>query len=91
VNGLSQSQKWPIGFGPSGEVVVWEQGEEIWDGEDGDYPYPLGILPPNLALDWEMDCVEDEDPSWRLWMPLKMTFFKKLRLRGRRPKVGGRF
>jgi hypothetical protein len=22
VNGLSQSQKWPVGFGPSGEVVV---------------------------------------------------------------------
>jgi hypothetical protein len=42
VNGLSKSQKWPIGFGPSGEVVVWEQGDEIWDGEDGDSPFPLG-------------------------------------------------
>jgi hypothetical protein len=36
VNGLSQSQKWSVGFGPSEEVVVWEQGDEIWDGEDGD-------------------------------------------------------
>jgi hypothetical protein len=53
-NGLSQSQKWPVGFDPSGEVVVWEQDDEIWDGEAGDYTYPL---------DWEMDSVEGEDPS----------------------------
>jgi len=24
VNGLGQSQKWPVGFGPSREVVVWD-------------------------------------------------------------------
>jgi len=53
VTGLSQSQKWPIGFGPSGEVVLWEQGDEVWDGEDGDSPYPLGALPPD----------EDMNPS----------------------------
>jgi hypothetical protein len=35
VNGLSQSQKWPVGL----------------DGEDGDSPYPLNVLPPNMALD----------------------------------------
>jgi len=29
VNGLSQSQKWPIGFGPSREMIVWEQGDKI--------------------------------------------------------------
>jgi hypothetical protein len=51
VNGLSQSQKWLVGFGLSREVVVWEQGDEIWDGKDGDSPYPLGFLPPNIALD----------------------------------------
>jgi hypothetical protein len=27
VNGLTQSQKWSIGFGLSGEVFVWEQGD----------------------------------------------------------------
>jgi len=41
VNGLSQFQKWPVDFGPSGEVVLWEQGDEIWDGEDG-VPLPFG-------------------------------------------------
>jgi hypothetical protein len=24
VNGLTQSQKWLVGFGPSGKVVAWE-------------------------------------------------------------------
>jgi hypothetical protein len=30
-NGITQSQQWPVGFNPSGEVVVWEQ-DEFWDG-----------------------------------------------------------
>jgi hypothetical protein len=29
VNGLTQSQKWAVGFGLSGEVVAWEQGDEV--------------------------------------------------------------
>jgi hypothetical protein len=29
VNGLSQSQKWPISFGLYGEMIAWEQGDEI--------------------------------------------------------------
>jgi hypothetical protein len=44
---------------------VWEQGDEIWDGESRDFPYPLGVLPPNMALDWEVDSAEDEDHPWR--------------------------
>jgi hypothetical protein len=63
VNGLSQSQKWPSGFDPPGEVVVLEQGNEIWDGMARDFSYPLGVLPPSMALDWEVDSVENEDPS----------------------------
>jgi len=63
VNGLTQYQKWPVGFGPSGEVVAWEQGDEVWDGEDGDSPYPLGVFPPDLALDWELESDKDMDPS----------------------------
>jgi hypothetical protein len=35
----------------------------VWDGEDGDSPYPLGVLPSDLALDWELDSVEVLDPS----------------------------
>jgi hypothetical protein len=38
VNGLIESQKWPVGFGPSGEVVVRDQGVEVCDGEDGVSP-----------------------------------------------------
>jgi hypothetical protein len=30
---------------------VWEQGDEIWDGEVGDSSYPFGVLPPSMALD----------------------------------------
>lgn len=29
VNGLTQSQKWPVDFGPSREVVAWEQGDKV--------------------------------------------------------------
>lgn len=63
MNDLSQSQKWPVGFYPSGKVVLWEHGDEIWDGDVRDFPYPLYVLPANMALDWEVDSVEDENPS----------------------------
>jgi len=85
VNGLSQSQKWPVSFGPFGEVIVWEQGDEIWDGEDGDSPYPLGVLPPNLALDWELDCVEDEDASLAIMDAFEEDLFWKVKVA--RPKT----
>jgi len=25
---LIQSRKWPVGFSPFGEIVVWDQGDE---------------------------------------------------------------
>jgi hypothetical protein len=78
VNGLSQSQKWPVSFGPFGEVIVWEQGDEIWDGEDGDSPYPLGVLPPNMALDWELDRVEDKDSSLAIMDAFEEDFLRKV-------------
>jgi hypothetical protein len=28
---------------------VWEQGDEIWDGEAGNFPYSLDVLSPNMA------------------------------------------
>jgi hypothetical protein len=40
---------------------VWDQGNEIWNGEDGESPYPLSILHPDLPLDWAMDSDEGED------------------------------
>jgi hypothetical protein len=80
-----------IGFSLSGKVVVWEQDDKIWDGEGVGSPYPLGVLPPNMALDWELDSVGTRIRLWQFWMHLKRTFFGKLRLRARRAKVGGRF
>jgi hypothetical protein len=64
---------------------VWEQGDEIWDGEDGDSPYPLGVLPPNLALDWELDCVEDEDASLAIMDAFEEDLFWKVKVA--RPKT----
>jgi len=51
INGLIQSQKWPVGFGQDGESIVWDQGNEIWYGEDGESPYPFGVLDPDMPLD----------------------------------------
>jgi hypothetical protein len=62
-NGLIQSQKGPIGFGSSRKIIVWDQGNEVWDREDGDSHVPLGVFPPSMPLDWALDGVEDEDPS----------------------------
>jgi hypothetical protein len=42
---------------------VWDHGDEILNGEDGESPFPLGILHPNMPLDWAMDGVHGEDPS----------------------------
>jgi hypothetical protein len=60
LNGLTQSQKWPVGFGSSEEIVVWDQGCEIWDEE---YPFSLNAYPPNMFLGWLSDSEEDEDTS----------------------------
>jgi hypothetical protein len=62
LTGLIQSQKWPVGFGPSSELVVWDQGDDFWDGEDGDFPFPLGVFPPAMPLDWALGCDKDVCP-----------------------------
>lgn len=31
LTGLIQSQQWPDGFGPSGEIFVWDQGNESFE------------------------------------------------------------
>lgn len=70
-NGLIHSQKWLVGFSLSGEIVLWDQGEEVWVREDGHSPYPLGVCSPDMPLDWMSDGDEDEVRPSRFWMPLK--------------------
>jgi hypothetical protein len=39
-NGLSQSRNWPVGFYHNGEIVVWEEEDDYWEG---------------LPLDWALE------------------------------------
>jgi hypothetical protein len=78
INGLIQSQKWPVGFGSDGEIVVWDQGNKIWNGEDGESPYPLGVLYPDMPLDWAMDGDEGEDPSLTILDAIEEEFHWKI-------------
>jgi hypothetical protein len=51
MNSLIRSQKWPVSFGPNGEIVVWNQGNEVWDEEDGwRFPLPFGCFSSGHAL-----------------------------------------
>jgi hypothetical protein len=85
---LTQSQKWPVGFGLSREVVAWEQGDELWDGEDGDFPLPLGVFPPDWALDWELESDEGLDPSLAILDAIEENFHRGVK--AARPKSKGR-
>jgi hypothetical protein len=82
-DGLTQSQKWPVGFGPSGEIVVWDQGVEDWVGEGGDSP-----CHPDLSLDWMSDGVGDEDPSFVILDAIEEDFHRgkkgSLKIKGKR-------
>jgi hypothetical protein len=46
-------------------VVAWE---------DDDFPYPLGVLPPDLALDWELDSNKDMDPPLAILEAIEEDF-----------------
>lgn len=67
-NGLIQSQEWPVGFSPSGEIVLWDQGEE------GDSPRPLGVVPPDLLWSGSRMVLRMKIRPWLCWMPLKKIF-----------------
>jgi len=69
-------------------VVAWEHGDEVWDGEDGNSPYPLGVLPPNLALDWELDSDEEMDPSLAILEAIEEDFHWRVKVL--RPKTKGK-
>jgi hypothetical protein len=85
---LTQSQKWPVGFGPSREVVAQEQGDELWDGEDDDFPLPLGVFPPDWAVDWELESDEGLDPSLAILDAIEENFHRGVK--AVRPKSKGR-
>jgi len=63
-------------------------GNEVWDGEDGDSPYPLGVLPPNLALDWELDSDEDVYLSLAILEAIEEDFHRGVKVA--RPKTKGK-
>jgi hypothetical protein len=48
-------------------------------GKVGDSPYPLGVLPPNMALDWGLDCVEDEYSSLAIIDAFEEDFLWKVK------------
>jgi hypothetical protein len=56
-------------------------GSLIWGAKSGQYgvvidsPYPLGVLPPDLALDWELDSNEDMDPSLAISEAIEEDFY----------------
>jgi hypothetical protein len=56
-------------------------GSLIWGAKSGQYgvvidsPYPLGVLPPDLALDWELDSNEDMDTSLAISEAIEEDFY----------------
>jgi hypothetical protein len=39
-----------------------DQGGGFWDGEDGNFPYPLHVFPPATHLGWALGCDKDVCP-----------------------------
>jgi hypothetical protein len=66
-----------VGVGLNGESIVWDQGDEFWYGEDGESPYPLGVLHPDMPLDWALDGDEGEDPSLTILDAIDEEFHRK--------------
>jgi hypothetical protein len=65
------------------------KGDEVWVGEEGDSPYPLGVCLPNMPLDWVSDGVEDEDSSFVILDAIEEDFHQvnkgaRLKIKGRR-------
>jgi hypothetical protein len=54
----------------------------------GGWRVPLGVLPPNLPLDWEMDRVEDKDPSLAIMDAFEEDFLREVKVV--RPKTKGK-
>jgi hypothetical protein len=76
-------------FWPVWEIVVWDQDDEVWVGEDGDSPHPLGVCPPDMPSDWSLDGDEDEDPSFIILDAIEEDFHlvakvERLKIKGMR-------
>jgi hypothetical protein len=56
--------------------------------EDGNSLYPLGVLPPELALDWELDSDEDMDLSLVNVEAIEEDFYRGVK--AAHPKTKGR-
>jgi hypothetical protein len=56
---------------------VWNRGDEIWYGEDGEFPYRLGVLHPDIPLDLALDGDEGEDPSFAILDCIDEEFHRK--------------
>jgi hypothetical protein len=53
-----------------------------------DSHYPLGVLPPKLTLDWDLNSDEDMDPSLAILEAIEEDFHR--RFKAARPKTKGR-
>jgi hypothetical protein len=56
---------------------VWDHGDEIWNREDGESPFPLGILHPDMPLDWAMDGVHGKNPSLAILEAIEEEFHRE--------------
>jgi hypothetical protein len=56
-NGFSQSRDWPVGFDHNGEIVVWEEDVDFWDGLPLDWVVDGGFGKEALAI---RDAMEEE-------------------------------
>jgi len=89
-DGLIQSQKWLVGFGLFGEIVVWDQGvEDLVGEEEGKERLKCcSLSAPDMPLDWASDGVEDEDLSFAILDAIKEGFHRVKK--GTRRKTKGR-
>jgi hypothetical protein len=69
---------------------VWDQGDEVWVGEERDSPYPLGVCPPDMPLDWVSMVLRMKIRHSRCWMPLKRISIGLIRVSVLRLKGGKR-
>jgi hypothetical protein len=80
LNGSIQSRKWLVGSSPYGEIIVRDQGDGVWVGEDGDSPHPLGVYTPDRPLDWVLDGDEEEDPSLAILDSIEEDFLQEVKV-----------
>ena len=63
-NGLSQLHIWLIGFSTFGEIIVRDEGGELWEGVDGDSPILKVYHPTGSSLvEWD-DRSDDSFLDW---------------------------